>query len=112
MIDADELKQLRDENARLKRLVFQSQPSKSRGIISILTRREKGGHGGATEYEIWLRTREYAELRSLTQLYDSVIDALRFRRRFIQHEIIRQNLHSSYGSFPAELLAELDEKKS
>jgi hypothetical protein len=105
-----ELAKLRAENERLKRLVFQSQPSKSRGIISILTRREKGGWGGATEYEIWLRKQEYPALRSLVQLYDSVIDSLRYRRRFVQHEITRQQLHSSYGAFPAELLPELDEK--
>lgn len=53
MTDADELAKLRSENERLRRLVFQSQPGKRRGI-SFLIRREKVGHGGATEYEVWL----------------------------------------------------------
>ena len=105
-----EVAKLRAENERLKRLVFQSQPNKSRGVISWLSKREKGGWGGATEYEVWLRKQEYPALRDLVRLYDSVIDSLRYRRRFVQHEITRQQLHSSYGAFPAELLSELEER--
>jgi len=103
----DELTQLREENRQLKRLVFESQPFKRKGILGRLLSGEKpGGFGGAPEYEVWLRSLEFPEVNRLVGLYTSAIDALRYRRRFVRHEIERRCLHSSYGATPAEFLFE------
>jgi hypothetical protein len=102
---SDELTRLREENHHLKRLVFESQPFKRKGIFGRLLSAEKpGGFGGAPEYEVWLRSLEDPE--RLVDLYTSAIDALRYRRRFVRHEIERRCLHSSYGIIPAEFLFE------
>lgn len=88
------------EVERLQRLVFKSNSTRT-------TKEPSGGFGGASDYEVWLRGREYLDLNYLIRMHTSVIDGLRFRRRFIQHEVERRFLHSSYGKHPAEHLFEL-----
>lgn len=106
-LHAEAVQQLQNEIKRLKRLVFQSIPMK-RGAIARLFSKQKGhGHGGATDYEVWLRTLEWPDLRSLIELHTGVIDAFRYRRRFIQNEAERRSLHSSYGEHSPEDLVEI-----
>jgi hypothetical protein len=59
-----------------------------RGGLSLLFSKEKGhGFGGASDYEVWLRTLEHTDLNRLVELQTGVIDAFRYRRRFIQNEL-------------------------
>lgn len=95
----------------LQRLVLKSTPTKNYGLRRFFMERKRkpGGLGGASDYEVWLRTLEFRELSRLVQLYTSALDGLRFRRRFVQHEVERRFLHSSYGKHAAEDLFDLAE---
>jgi hypothetical protein len=100
------IEQLQAEIQRLQRLVFHEVPMK-RGGIGRLWAKPAPGFGGATDYEVWLRTLEYQDLNHLIKLHTGAIDSLRYRRRFVQHEAERRFLHSSYGKHPFEHLAEM-----
>ena len=103
------LKVRKDEIERLTRLVFQANPNlKSYSLLKFW--KQPRGFGGVTDYEVWLRALEHTELNYLTRLHTGAIDALRYRRRYIQNELERRNLHSSYGKHPAEFLFELEMK--
>jgi hypothetical protein len=104
------LKKRKDEIERLTRLVFQSNPNLKSYSLLKFWKEPKSGIGGATDYEVWLRSIDYRDLDYLVRLHTGAIDALRYRRRFIQHELERRYLHSSYGKHPAEFLFELEPK--
>jgi hypothetical protein len=104
------LKKRQEEIERLTKLVFQSLPSpfKSYSLTRFWKNPPKAGFGGATDYEVWLRSMDHTKLEWLVRLHTGAIDALRYRRRFIQNELERRSLHSSYGKHPAEFLFELE----
>lgn len=104
----DALKKRREEIERLTKLVFHSLPNpfKSYSLMKFW-KNPQDGFGGASDYEVWLRTLDDSKLQGLIRLHTGAIDALRYRRRFIQNEMERRNLHSSYGKHPAEFLFEL-----
>jgi hypothetical protein len=105
MENTEEVSQLKEEITRLTRLVFQSVPIKSYSLRKLgWGRNEPKGFGGAGDYEVWLRTLDHMQLGYLIKLHTGAIDSLRYRRRFIQHELERRHLHSSYGATPAEAL--------
>lgn len=103
------LKKRKDEIERLTQLVFTSLPNrfKSYSLRRFWRSPPKGGFGGATDYEVWLRSLDHLKLQDLIRLHTGAIDALRFRRRFIENEMERRHLHSSYGTHPAEFLFEV-----
>lgn len=95
------------EIASLKKLVFEAIPTKNKGLRDLFKGESAaGGFGGAPSYEVWLRTLDYREVSRLIRLHTSVIDSLRLRRRFVQHEEERRALHSQYGTYP-DFLSEL-----
>lgn len=104
------LKKRREEIERLTRLVFQSLPSpfKSYSLQKFWHRPPAAGFGGASDFEVWLRSLDHTRLQHLVRLHQGAIDALRYRRRFIENELERRSLHSSYGKHPAEFLFELE----
>jgi len=104
------LKVRKDETERLTKLVFTSLPTpfKSHSLRRFWKNTPKAGFGGATDYEVWLRSLEHTKLQDLIGLHTGAIDALRYRRRFIENELERRHLHSSYGKHPAEFLFELE----
>lgn len=107
-LHAKVVQQLQDEIKRLQKLVFQAGPMKRSSISRLFNTTPAQGFGGVTDYEMWLRTIEGQELDHLIRLHTGAIDAMRYRRRFIQHERERRCLHSSYGKHPLEHLATRD----
>lgn len=106
-VQVEVIQQLQAEIIRLKRLVFQAVPVKSYSLRKLWWPKGKTqGFGGAGDYEVWLRSLDHSQLNDLIRLHTGGIDALRYRRRFIQHESERRFLHSSYGATPAEALFE------
>lgn len=111
-----ELKDSLDRERQLKRLVFRSVPMKRRlyafTAIKRLFSDPDRGFGGANEYEVWLRSLDHWDLSRLSSLYTSVIDQLRYMRRFVLCELERRGLHSSYGKYDPELLLSLTKEKT
>ena len=106
-----ELKAALDRERQLKRLVFRSVPMKRRlyafTAIKKLFADPDRGFGGAKEYEVWLRSLDHWELTRLCNLYTSVIDQLRYMKRFVLCEQERRGLHSNFGDYDPELLLSL-----
>ena len=98
------------EIERLKRLVYHKTPTKNSGFRWLMrTETKVGSSGSASDYEVWLRTKEYGDLSSLKSLFVSAIDTLRYRKRFVEHELERRHLYSEYGEHPIEALLPEDE---
>jgi hypothetical protein len=104
------LKKRKDTIERLTKLIFQANPNLKSYSLLKFWKKTQGGFGGATDYEVWLRSLDHIQLDHIIRLHTGAIDALRYRRRFIQNELERRSLHSSYGKHPAEFLFELEAK--
>jgi hypothetical protein len=111
-----ELKQALERERQLKRLVFRSVPMKRRlyaiTAIKRLFADPDRGFGGANEYEIWLRSLDYYDLDRLSRLYESLIDQLRYMKRFALCELERRGLHSNYGKYDPDLLLTISKEDS
>lgn len=105
-LHTETVQQLQAEIKRLQRLVFQSAPSKPKGLLRLWASKPQG-HGGVTDYELWLRGLDYKDLDKLASLYTGAVDSLRFRKRFVEHEVTRRHLHSEYGKHSLEHLTEV-----
>jgi hypothetical protein len=98
------------EIERLTKLVFEANPNLKSYSLLKFWKKSQEGFGGATDYEVWLRSLDHIQLDHMTKLHTGAIDALRYRRRYILNELERRGLHSSYGKHPAEFLFELENK--
>ena len=111
-----ELKAALERERKLKALVFRSVPMKRRQHVFTVLKRlfsdPAHGFGGATEYELWLRSLDHVQVMNLSNLYKSVIDQLRYMRRFVLCEEERRGLHSSYGKYDPDLLLALTQEVS
>jgi hypothetical protein len=104
-----EVARLQKEVERLQRLVFEKLPTRHNALrLFRICNKTPEGFGGVSDYEAWLRTRDHRDLDSLVNMHTTAIDALRYRRKFIQHEVERRCLHSSYGEHPLEHLLTKD----